>query len=309
MDKAAAIFVSSGTQGNLIAILSHTSRGDELIVGDRTHIFNAEVGGAAVIGGVQLYPVPNTRRGTLEAEALRRAIRKPDDHHPRSALICVENTHNACGGAVLDAEDMAAVRDIADRAGVKVHLDGARIFNAAVALGVAPSTLAAAAHSVSFCLSKGLSAPVGSLLCGDAQFIRRARKYRKMLGGGMRQAGVIAAPGLVAFDTTVERLREDHANARRLGETLANLPGVFVDLEVQRSNIVIVDFEGTSRSAADVVEGLARREVLAAAVGPYKVRMVTHRGVGSEDVDRAAEALKQELSAAEPVGGVPVAGR
>jgi threonine aldolase len=304
MEKEAALFVSSGTQGNLIGILAHTTRGDEVIVGDRTHIFNAETGGAAVIGGVQLYPVPNTRLGTLEAEALSHAIRKKDDHHPHTALVCIENTHNACGGAVLSPSDIADVRDVADRAGLKVHLDGARIFNAAIALSMPASVLTADADSVTFCVSKGLSAPIGSLLCGKVDYIERARKYRKMLGGGMRQVGVIAAPALVALDTTVDRLADDHTHARRLGEALASIPGVFVDLDVLQSNIVVADFEGTGRVASDVVDGLARRDVLVAAVGKYTVRLVTHRGVSSEDTDRAIEALHAELAAEAEKGGV-----
>jgi len=299
MGKEAALFVSSGTQANLIGILAHTKRGDEVIVGDKTHIFNAEAGGSAVIGGVQLYPVPNTRRGTLERQALRGAIRKADVHHPVTALICLENSHNACGGAVLDVDDMAEVRAVADSARAKLHLDGARIFNAAVALGRPASDLARDADSVSFCLSKGLSAPIGSLLCGSAEFVERARRYRKMLGGGMRQVGVIAAPGLVALESMVKRLAEDHRHARRIGEALVQLPGVFVDLEILRTNIVIVDFEQTGRRAEDVVEGLASRGVLTAAVGRHKIRLVTHRGVSSEDTARAISALQAELSEAE----------
>ena len=301
MGKEAAVFVSSGTQGNLIGILSHTVRGDEVIVGDKTHIFNAEAGGAAVIGGVQLRTVPNSYRGMLEQSDLVKAIRAKDDHHPTTRLICVENTHNACGGAVLNLQDMAEIRDVADTHRLKVHLDGARIFNASVALAVQAADIAAYADSVSFCLSKGLSAPVGSLLTGSAEFIERARKYRKMLGGGMRQVGIIAAPGLVALDTMVDRLARDHANARRLGEALAKLPGVAVDLRTLQSNIVIVDFEGTGRSASYVVHGLANRDVLTAAVGEHRIRLVTHRGVTGEDVDVAIGALQAELTPAEVV--------
>lgn len=302
MGKPAALFVSSGTQGNLIGILSHTKRGDEVIVGDKTHIFNAEDAGSAVIGGIQLRTVPNTRRGTLQPQALREAIRRPDIHLPPTALICVENTHNACGGAVLTMQDMEDVRAVADDAGAHIHLDGARIFNAAVALGVEAKSLAEVADSVTFCLSKGLSAPVGSMLCGDEAYIERARKYRKMLGGGMRQVGVIAAPGLVALETTVERLADDHINARRLGESLSAISGVQVDLDTLQSNIVIFDIEDTGRTAADVVEALARREVLAAPVGRTKIRLVTHRGVTSSDVDLAIQAFRAELEVAAAVG-------
>lgn len=309
MGKEAALFVSSGTQGNLLAILSHTTRGDEVIVGDRSHIFNAEAGGSAVISGVQLYPVPNTRRGTLETVALTQAIRAPDDHHPHSALVCIENTHNACGGAVLTPDDMRDIGITARTADMKVHLDGARIFNASVALNISTQDLAVEADSVTFCLSKGLSAPIGSILCGETTFIRRARKYRKMLGGGMRQVGFIAGPGLVALDSTIDRLKEDHMHARRLGEALAGVPGVFVDLEVLQSNIVIFDLEQTGKAALDVVDGLAERGVLAAAVGRYRIRLVTHRGVSSRDVDKAIDALRAELQPDEVPEEISAAGR
>jgi threonine aldolase len=299
LGKEAAVLVSSGTQGNLTSILAHTKRGDEVICGDRTHIFNAESGSAAAFGGVQLHPVPNTARGTLNSERLRGAIRSLDIHYSPTTLICLENTHNACGGAVLDPDDLAEVRVIADQAGAKVHMDGARIFNAGVALGVSVAMLAEDADSVTFCLSKGLSAPVGSVVCGSQQFIDRVRKYRKMLGGGMRQAGIIAGPGIVAIHTCVERLAEDHQNARRIGVALAELPGVHVDLETLRTNIVVAEFKGTGRLGVDVVAGLARRGVLTAAVGTYTIRLVTHRGVNRADAEQAIDALRVELGKVE----------
>ncbi|HEV3311857.1 MAG TPA: GntG family PLP-dependent aldolase [Chloroflexota bacterium] len=299
MGKEAAVFLSSGSQGNLAAILSHTKRGDEVIVGERSHIFNAEAAGAAMVGGVQLRTVPNTRRGTVDGNALRRAVRPVDIHYPPTTLICVENTQNQCGGAVLAPADMAEIRSVADDAGARVHLDGARIFNASIALGIPPATLAETADSVTFCLSKGLSAPVGSLLCGSAQFVERARKYRKMLGGGMRQVGVIAAPGIVALDTMVERLADDHANARKIGIALNQVSGVDVDLDILRTNIVVVDFEGSGRHAVGVVDALARHGVLAAPVGKHRIRLVTHRGVSSEDVALAIEILCRELAGEE----------
>jgi len=295
MGKEAAVFVSSGSQGNLAAILAHTKRGDEVICGDRTHIFNAEAASAAAFGGVQLHPVPNTRHGTLDPEKLRGAIRSPDIHHPPTTLICLENTHNACGGAVLTLGDMADARETAGRAGAKLHLDGARVFNAAIALGVSAASIAGYADSVTFCLSKGLSAPVGSLLCGSQHFVDRARKYRKMLGGGMRQAGILAGPGIVALATCIDRLAEDHVNARRIGEALAALPGVEVDLETLRSNIIIADFQGTGRTAVDIVRALEDRDVLTAAVGEYRIRLVTHRGVTALETSQAIAALQAEL--------------
>ena len=299
MGKAAAVLVTSGSQGNLTAILAHTSRGDEVVCGDKTHIYNAEAASAATFGGVQLHPVPNTRKGTLDPEKLRAAFRPPDVHHAPTTLVCLENTHNACGGAVLDPDDMAKVREVADARGAKLHLDGARIFNAAVALGVPAALLASYADSVTFCLSKGLSAPVGSLVCGTTDFVERVRKYRKMLGGGMRQAGVLAGPGIVALETGVDRLSDDHVNARRIGEALAALPGVEVDLDVLRSNIIIANLKETGRSAMDIVEALAHRGVLTAAVGKFTIRLVTHRGVSDGDAEEAIEVMKSVLGRVE----------
>lgn len=299
LGKEAALFVTSGTQGNLIAILSHTSRGNEVIVGDKSHIFNAEAAGSAVIGGIQLRVVRNTSRGTLEQPALQSAIRPDDIHYPRTALICVENTHNHAGGAVLSLDDMADVREVADEADIRVHLDGARVFNAAVALSVNPAEIAAYADSVTFCLSKGLSAPIGSVLCGSEGFVAHARRYRKMLGGGMRQAGVIAAPGVVALDSMVDRLADDHANARRLGEALDQMPGVIVDLGTLQTNIVVADFSETGWTAAEVVDAVAQRGVKVASVGPFLVRMVTHRGVTSDQVSQAIDVFQGVLTRAE----------
>lgn len=294
--KEAALFVSSGTMGNLLSILSHTSRGDEVIVGDKSHIFTSEAAGSAVVGGVQLRTVANTGRGTLDLSLLAAAIRPVDVHYPRTALICLENSHNQCSGAVLDIQDIGAVVAIAKDAGAAVHMDGARVFNAAVALGVSVRELAQAVDSVTFCLSKGLSAPVGSVLCGPVAFIARARKYRKMLGGGMRQVGVIAAPGIVALDTTVQRLAEDHRNARRLGEALDLLPGVSVDLTRLRTNIVVADVSETGRTTEDIVDALLARGVKIAATGPTTIRLVTHRNVSAEQTDTAIQAFRAELA-------------
>jgi threonine aldolase len=296
LGKEAALFVASGTMGNLLAILAHTQRGDEVIVGDQSHIVNYEVAGSAVVGGVQLRTVPNTPRGTLDPTALRAAIRSKDIHQPPTALICVENTHNRCGGAVLDVDDLRQVREVAVGAGIPVHMDGARIFNAAVALGVPACVLAAEVDSVTFCLSKGLSAPVGSVLCGSSDFIERARRWRKMVGGGMRQAGVLAAPGIVALDTMIDRLAEDHVHARLLGEALAAVPGVSVDLVNLRTNIVIADVSRTGRSATEVAEIFFQHGVKVSTMGPTTVRLVTHRGVTREDVEYVVRIIKEILS-------------
>ncbi len=295
MGKERALFVASGTMGNLLAILSHTKRGDEVVVGNKSHIFNAEAAGSAVIGGVQLRTVHNTPRGTLDLPELASAIRPLDIHYPRTALICLENSHNQCGGCVLDTDDIEQVRQIADDAGAALHMDGARIFNAAVALDIPVNELVSAADSVTFCLSKGLSAPIGSLLCGNSEFIEQARKYRKMVGGGMRQVGLIAAPGIVALETMVARLAEDHQNAKRLAQALSSIPGVYINLDTLKTNIIVADFQGTGKDALDIVDMLDERGIKIAAVGPHQVRLVTHRNVSADDIEVAIEALREVL--------------
>ncbi len=216
MGKEAALFTTSGTQSNITAVLTHTRHGNEVILGNEAHIFWYEVGGAAALGGVVMRTLPNDSCGRLNPNDVEQAIRDKNIHYPETTLLCLENTHNRCGGAVLTPDYTNEICELAHAHGLKVHLDGARIFNAAIAIGVPACVLTENVDSVSFCLSKGLSAPVGSLLCGSNDFIERARKFRKMLGGGMRQAGIIAAAGIVAIETMVDRLAEDHANARRL---------------------------------------------------------------------------------------------
>ena len=211
LGKEAAVFVASGTMGNLVSILTHAGRGDEIIIGDKAHIFRSEAGGASALGGVAYNTLPNDHRGMLDLDQLEAAVKPPNVHFTRTAMIGLENTHNACGGAPLTADDTAAVAEIAHRHGVPLHIDGARIFNASVALETPVTELVKDADSVSFCLSKGLSCPIGSVVCGSAEFIEGARKWRKMVGGGMRQVGVIAAAGIVALDNMIERLNDDHA--------------------------------------------------------------------------------------------------
>ncbi len=284
--KEAGLFVTSGTQGNLVAVLAHTRPGDEIIVGDEAHILWYEVGGAATIGGVNMRAVPNDRDGRMEPGDILRAIREQDIHCPRSTLLCLENTHNRCGGAVLTTEYTNEACDVAHSHGLKVHLDGARVFNAAVALGVPSASLCANVDSVSLCLSKGLSAPVGSLLCGSKDFIDRARKFRKMLGGGMRQAGVIAAAGIVALETMVGRLTEDHANAQVLARGLAGIEGIRLTAECVPTNIVMFGLS-PDLSADDFVRCLEEAGVMVIALGASMVRAVTHSMVSSSDIDEA----------------------
>ena len=296
MGKEAALLTTSGTQSNLTAMLSHCQRGDEVIVGDEAHILHFEAGGAFALGGLGLRTVRNDEQGRLDLTEVRRAVRGRDVHFPPTGLICVENTHNRCGGSVLSAEDLAAVRALADEYGLPLHLDGARMFNASVAANVPVKEFAAHADTVQFCFSKGLAAPVGSMLVGTRSLIERARKYRKMLGGGMRQAGILAAAALVALETMVDRLAEDHANARLLAEGLAELPGIEIDLKRVQSNIVIFAVRSPRLDAPAFVRGLAARGVLAHQISPDSIRLVTHKDVNREDILAALAAARALLA-------------
>ncbi len=296
LGKEAALFVPSGTMANLICLLTHCARGEEVIMGHVAHTFLFEAGGSAAVGGIHPHTVPNQPDGTMALDELEGAIRDPDnDHHPCTRLICLENTHNRCSGAVLDPSYMAEVQAIAKRHGLGVHLDGARLFNAAVALGLPAADIACYADSVSFCLSKGLSAPVGSLVCGTGEFISRARRQRKLLGGGMRQAGVLAAAGIVALETMVDRLSEDHSNARRLAEGLARLPGIVLDPGHIQTNIVIFDLAPGAPAAAELTSTLAQRAVKMGAVSARRVRAVTHYGIEGDDIEAALQACDAAL--------------
>jgi threonine aldolase len=297
LGKEAAVLVTSGTMGNLVAILSHAQRGDEVVVGDKSHTLINEVGGAAGLGGVQLRPVRNDARGLIDPADLRATIRGEDLHYPRTALVCLENTHNRCNGAALSAEEMHPIAATAHEQGIPVHIDGARIFNAAVALGVDAADLVREADSVQFCLSKGLSAPVGSLIVGSAEFISRARKYRKMVGGGMRQAGIVAAAGIVALEEMIDRLAEDHTNARTLAAGLAAIPGIVVDPTVVETNILFYRLDGMP--LPDFVASMKQSGIL---VGPG--RMVTHHGVSADDVATVVEQARAVLASrqATPAG-------
>ncbi len=291
LGKEAGLFVTSGTQGNLVSVLAQTRAGQEVVLDVDSHIFNYEVAGAAVIGSVQMRPV-QTARGFLSPEQVRDALRPANIHLPVTGLVCVENTHNRHGGTCCTPEEIAAVAAVAHEAGVPVHLDGARLFNAAVALRRDAREFARAVDTVTFCVSKGLGAPVGSVICGRAELIGRARRIRKMLGGGMRQAGVIAAAGIVALQTMVDRLAEDHAHARTLAEGLAKMPGITVDLASVQTNIVIFRV-GSPARAEELVKGCAARKVKVHAMGPAAIRCVTHKDVDANDVTRALDAVRE----------------
>jgi len=291
MGKEAAMLVASGTMGNLVCVLTHCRRGDEVILGDQSHTFIYEGGGIAALGGIHPHTVANQPDGTLRLEDIESAIRADNVHFPRTRLVCLENTHNRCGGAVLTPEYTEAIAKLAHSRGLGLHIDGARIFNAAVALGVDVKELACHADSVSFCLSKGLSAPVGSLICGSREFVAEARRNRKMVGGGMRQAGIIAAAGITALQEMIERLAEDHANAKRLAEGIARIPGLAVELERVQTNIVFFDLVQGAVNDEELVAKLGSRGVRVLRSAPRRIRAVTHYGVSSEDIDSALAAL------------------
>ncbi|MDP6072769.1 MAG: low-specificity L-threonine aldolase [SAR202 cluster bacterium] len=282
MGKEAAVFVASGTMGNLVSMLSHAGRGDEIILGNKAHIFRSEAGGASVLGGISFHTIPNDDRGMLNPDDVIAAFRPNDVHQPRTAVVALENTQNACGGAVLTPEDTKTIADIAHDRETPLHIDGARIFNAAVALEAPVAELAKDADSITFCLSKGLSCPIGSIICGSHDFIARSRRWRKIVGGSMRQVGIVAAAGIVALDTMVDRLAEDHANARKLATGLADIPGVTIDPDSLQTNLVFFEVDHPDRA------GLARKlnERGVKGGGPaQRWRYVTHYGITSEDID------------------------
>jgi len=296
LGKAAALFVASGTMGNLTALLAHCQRGDEVILGDSAHIYLNEAGGMAALGGIHPRPVRNQPDGTLALEQVESVIRADNPHYPRSRLIALENTHNRCGGVAIPAAYFSAVREVADRHGLQVHLDGARIFNAAVALGVDPRDITQHVDSVTFCLSKGLSAPVGSVLCGDMDFIYRAQRVRKLLGGGMRQAGILAAAGIVALENMTERLAEDHVRARRLAEGIASIPGLSINLEPVQTNIVYFAVDSDAGlTAKDIVSRLRERDVLIGQSSAQGFRAVTHCWIDDADIGRALAVLSDVM--------------
>jgi threonine aldolase len=296
MGKQAGLFVPTGTMGNLAAILAHCGRGDEFILGDQSHTFLFEAGGAAALGGVHPHLLQNQADGTLILDDIEGAVRKEDIHQPISRLVVLENTHNRCGGVALSLEYTRAAGDLAHQHGLQLHLDGARIFNAAVALGVEAADLAEPTDSVTFCLSKGLSAPVGSLLCGSSEFIARARRMRKQLGGGMRQAGVLAAAGIVALETMIERLEEDHVRAKNLAKGLATVPGLVLDPGMPETNMVFFSLiDEVPLSASEVAGRLKERGVLVGLVTNRRFRLVTHNWIEDSDIDQAIEGFREVM--------------
>jgi threonine aldolase len=295
LGKEAALFVTSGTMGNLVALLTHCGRGDQVILGDQSHTFLFEQGGMAALGGITPHPIPNQDDGTLQLEDIEGAIRPDNPHFPVSRLVCLENTHNMCNGTPLSAQYTARVAQLAQSHGLKVHLDGARIFNAAAALGVDAGEVVRDVDSVMFCLSKGLCAPVGSMVCGSADFIAKARRARKVVGGGMRQAGIIAAAGVVALEQMTDRLVEDHDRAKRLAEGLAEIRGI--DVSPVSTNILYFEVtDEDEKSPEEIGAALAERGVLVNSRGGRRFRAVTHYWIDDSDIERAIRAMREAVA-------------
>lgn len=298
MGKEAALLVASGTMGNLVCTLTHCRRGEEVILGDRSHTFLYEAGGMSTLGGIHPHTICNQPDGTMRLEDIEGAIRGDNVHFPRTRLICLENTHNRCYGSALRSEYIDSVSALAKEHGLSIHLDGARIFNAAVALGIDVKELTAKVDSLSFCLSKGLSAPVGSVVCGSSEFIAEARRARKVLGGGMRQTGVIAAAGITALEEMVDRLAEDHDNARHLAEGVARIGGLSIEPAKVQTNIIYFELDEERMTPTELVTELNKTGVKLLAVGPRRLRAVTHYGISTEDIDLTVKALGEVMKAA-----------
>ena len=294
----AGLLVSSGTMGNLVAVLAVCERGDEAIMGTAGHTFLHEAGGVSALGGVVIHTIPNQEDGSLDLHDIQTAMRNPKDYHePISRMVIVENTQNACGGKALDADYMRSVGLQAKELGLHFHVDGARIFNAAVALRVPAAALLESADSITFCLSKGLCAPIGSVLCGDTQFIRRARRIRKILGGGMRQAGIIAAAGIIALDSMIERLEEDQLRACRLAEGLDNIRGIQLTKGSPNTNMVFFRLDPVlGIDNMRLIVEMKTRGVLINDTSEGEIRLVTHHDVDDLAIDRCLEALREIVS-------------
>jgi threonine aldolase len=292
LGKERAVFVPSGTMANQLSIKAHTQPGDEVIIEASSHSYNFEGGAGAVLSGVQFFCLPGTR-GILEVSQVEEAIRPIDAHFPVTRLICLENTHNRGGGSVYPIQNMSDIFKLAKSKDLSVHLDGARLWNASAASGIKPGEYARYADSVSVCLSKGLGAPVGSLVAGSADFIDRVHRFRKMFGGGMRQAGILAAAGIYALDHHREKLKATHDQAKRLALFLSGCKGVSVDPNQVETNIVIFDVSQSKKTPVQVAEAMRAKGVLIHAFGKTQIRLVTHIDISNDDIEKALEAFKQ----------------
>ena len=295
LGKEAGLFVTSGTMGNLVCQLAQCARGEEIILGDKAHILTSEQCGASTLGGISLRTIPNQPDGKLLPEHIEGAVRPENVHCPRTRMIALENTHNRCNGSPLNTAYMDAVGEIARRHGLKLHVDGARIFNAAAAVGVSAAELVKQADSVMFCLSKGLAAPVGSVVCGSADFIAESRRIRKVLGGGMRQAGIIAAAGVVALTEMVDRLSEDHANAKKLAMGLAEIADIIIDPDQIKTDIVFFKINRADLTAEALADRLKTEGIKVGPKPSNEIRAVTNYHISSEDIDYTLGVFKKVL--------------
>jgi len=297
LGKQAGLLMPSGTMSNLAAILTHCGRGDEVILGDKAHTVLFEAGGISALGGIHSRQIPNQADGTMDLSDIEAAIRSDDIHCPPTRLISIENTHNRCGGTALSAAYTRSVGDFAHEHGIKLHIDGARLFNAAIALGVSAAQLAAPADSVSICLSKGLCAPVGSVLCGSTEFIKSARRIRKQLGGGMRQAGILAAAGIVALETMVDRLAEDHQRAQLLAQGLSSIEGLILNPGTPQTNMIFCRLsDRIPFDAKETAARLASKGVKAGVVSERGFRLVLHYWIIDADVEKTIQAFSEVLA-------------
>jgi threonine aldolase len=289
--KEAALFVASGTMGNQICIKAHTQPGNEIIVEKNSHLFNYECGSPALLSHVQVFPIPG-QKGSFTVEQVRSAIRPPDSHHPKTALICIENTHNRSGGTIFPIQDIKQISKFAREKNIKLHLDGARLWNASVATGIPIESYCDQVDSASLCFSKGLGAPVGSIIVGSHEFIKKAHYFRKAFGGGMRQAGVLAAAAIYAIENNFQRLEKDHKRAQILGDFISSLPGIDFDRESLHTNIIVFDVTKSGLSGEEVVNLLAKKGVKMLTFAGTKVRAVIHLHISDQDIQIAKHALK-----------------
>lgn len=295
-NKEAALFVPSGTMGNLVSVLTHCNRGDEIIVGDKSHTFYYEAGGISAYGSVHSRQLKNNEDGTIDLNTIKHSIRTEDDHFPTTKLICLENTHNICGGAPLSLEYLKSIKELATKNNLKVHIDGARIFNAAIATKAQVSQIAQHSDSLTFCLSKGLSSPVGSIICGKNKFISQARKIRKGLGGGMRQSGVIACFGIYALDNMIEQLTIDHNNAQYMAMELNKSDQIIINPQEVQTNLIYFKLSNINIPPKDFIKGCNKSGLLFYYTGNDRYRLVTHFGIVRQDVQKAIEIIFKVLN-------------
>jgi threonine aldolase len=295
LSKEDALFVPSGTQANQICVNAHTQPGQEVIVDYNAHIFNYESGSGGMLSGIQLHPIIG-KNGFPSVDQIKEVIRPFDDHYPQTCLICLENTHNRAGGTIFPLQEIIQISNLAKENNLKLHLDGARLWNASVATGIALSEYAKYFDSVSLCFSKGLGAPIGSIVVGSKEFIKKAHFYRKAYGGGMRQIGIIAAACEYALENNYNKLKIDHQNAKKIAETLNSLPSIAIELESVQSNLIIFDISKMGKSASDVCLILEENGVLVLPFGPTKIRMVTHLDVSVSEIDEVCKILLKILN-------------